>query len=347
MGDYREINETHSLTQNLIRLVLSFCALASPSHMISSMMSSKRGKMHKDDRPRLVPGTGYISDESDFCGDDNLKDELEDLVMSSDPTESAYWTYQARLPSTINRKTLAFQQDTSISKSVSPRATPPRNTASLHPAKSAADFLHRLPPSTTTFATAGPWLWVQNPQASTPDGAVDEARLAADGHAALVAYLDIKATTEKAMAGKSKQTITKKLTPYRTKLETDLRLLAQECRLNYGKWMLFPDESEVDRTWLQVAKAVAAGELGPMAKVATKMNDARSDRRLICIYTRDFADVADIRRVVRRLGDMGLAGGDGAGDIWYKCDYYTHLGIESGNEYGLKASMYGSRDMLK
>jgi hypothetical protein len=32
--------------------------------------------------------------------------------------------------------------------------------------------------------------------------------------------------------------------------------------------------------------------------------------------------------------------------IYYKCDAFTYLDITSKNEYGLKASMFSSRDVL-
>ena len=30
--------------------------------------------------------------------------------------------------------------------------------------------------------------------------------------------------------------------------------------------------------------------------------------------------------------------------IYYKCDAFTHLGIAGGNQWGLRASLYGSLD---
>jgi len=46
------------------------------------------------------------------------------------------------------------------------------------------------------------------------------------------------------------------------------------------------------------------------------------------------------------LVDMDLVSEDGRG-IYYKCDAYTLLEINSGNEYGLAASLYSSKEMLK
>ena len=111
--------------------------------------------------------------------------------------------------------------------------------------------------------------------------------------------------------------------------------------------MLFPLEDEVARTWRMVCEAVVDGRLGHAAKIATEAS-ARdgSSRRLICIYTEDFSDMGDVKRVLSEVVEMGLCPRQGNG-IYYKCDAFTYLGIESNNGYGLKASLYSSRDLLK
>jgi len=111
--------------------------------------------------------------------------------------------------------------------------------------------------------------------------------------------------------------------------------------------MLFPLEDEVSRTWRLVCEAVVDGRLGHTAKIATEAS-ARdgSSRRLICIYTKDFSDRDDVKSVLMEMVNVGLCPGEGNG-IYYKCDAFTYLGIESNNTYGLKASMYSSREMLK
>jgi len=319
-------------------------------------MSNKR-KRTPSPTIEFVNGSGFISDESSFHGDDDVKSDLESVVNSKKPAESPYWRYQAQLPSTISfsLQVTASDDATTPSENASPTAVtknynpyPDRET-SYQFNETAEAFTKRLPPSRTTFEDAGPWLWAANPHAPRERHAIRTDELIASGQKLLDAYRALKAKTEQDLAGKAKQTVTKKLTPSRVKLEADLRALAQRTHLLTGKWMLFPAEDAVDRTWNAVVEAVVAGELGPAAKVATRDGADGSDGgRLICVYTRDFGDAADVRRVVRRLRDVGLVRDDGAGgDVWYKCDYYTHLGIGSGNEYGLRASMCGSRDMLK
>lgn len=40
------------------------------------------------------------------------------------------------------------------------------------------------------------------------------------------------------------------------------------------------------------------------------------------------------------MSDVGCAN-------WLEVDAYTHLGVAAGNEWGLKASLFASKDLLK
>jgi hypothetical protein len=105
--------------------------------------------------------------------------------------------------------------------------------------------------------------------------------------------------------------------------------------------MLFPTEETAPSLWLQVVEAVIANKFGTMAKIASD-----GPTRLICIYTKDFSDTADVKRVVEAMAAIGLTSKDAARPIYYKCDAFTNLDIGSGNAYGLAASLYSSKDML-
>lgn len=80
--------------------------------------------------------------------------------------------------------------------------------------------------------------------------------------------------------------------------------------------MIFSDAADVDETWAAVARATAKNELGVAAKVEPRPDPStqylpggseyQQQQRLICVYTVDFADVADVRRVARRLRELGL-----------------------------------------
>ena len=109
--------------------------------------------------------------------------------------------------------------------------------------------------------------------------------------------------------------------------------------------MLFPRESEVNEVWRVVCEGLDADRLGIGAKVSTSGLEG-DPRRLICVDTRDFTDVTDVRRVLEGLVALGLVRSDMPPEITYKCDAYTHLGIYENNEYGIRASIYGSSQML-
>ena len=150
------------------------------------------------------------------------------------------------------------------------------------------------------------------------------------------------------MAGKYKSLTTRQIKPHRRQLEHSLLALARETNCISGKWMLFPSPSDVNSAWSLVTHATVAGELGHAAKVAT--DDGTQNTRLICIYTPDFSDKGDIKRVLERLLAMGLCNKNGAiGEgkaIYYKADAYTYLELMGGNEFGLKATLFSSWEIL-
>lgn len=110
--------------------------------------------------------------------------------------------------------------------------------------------------------------------------------------------------------------------------------------------MLFVDPALVDDVWATVARATVRNELGIAAKVGPREGGRGSSKeRLICIYTYDFSDRQDVGRVLGRLKELELVR-PGRKPIYYKADAYTHLGIASGNHWGLKASIYSSTEIF-
>lgn len=75
-----------------------------------------------------------------------------------------------------------------------------------------------------------------------------------------------------------------------------------------GKLLLFVARERVDEAWAAVARATADGLLGPSAKCATaKSSPSTLDQgsTVICVYTNDYEDKADVNRVreaLRRIG---------------------------------------------
>lgn len=182
---------------------------------------------------------------------------------------------------------------------------------------------------------------------SRPSGDGDVPALLRKGRELLQEYENESTVLREAhdkSGAKTTAALTRKLNPMRKELEKRILDLARETGVTSGKWMLFPTVDRVDEFWGVVVRAMEKGELGDVAKVATDGGGGES--RLICVYTDDFGDVEDVKRVVSKLVDIGLVG-KGPRSIYYKFDAFTHLEINSKNEYGLKASMYSSREVLE
>jgi hypothetical protein len=77
---------------------------------------------------------------------------------------------------------------------------------------------------------------------------------------------------------------------------------------NAGKWLIFQEPDAVDAAWKVVRNATAAGELGISAKVSTaKPNpDSRDNRKVIYVYTKNWADETDVMRVREKLREIGF-----------------------------------------
>ncbi|KAH6847697.1 hypothetical protein B0I37DRAFT_150099 [Chaetomium sp. MPI-CAGE-AT-0009] len=203
-----------------------------------------------------------------------------------------------------------------------------------------AHFLQRLPPASAPYTTPRHllprWYWIANPH--LPDGAAGTGDVAAFTRAGAALLAEFRQAA-------ALQSNLSRVGEFQEVLAREIGVLARRFGVAVGKWMLFPQESEVNEVWRAVCEGVDAGRLGLGAKVSTSGLEG-DPARLICVYTRDFTDVADVRRVLDAIVAMGLVRADMPRGIMYKCDAYTHLGIYEGNEYGLRASMYGSTEML-
>jgi hypothetical protein len=88
-----------------------------------------------------------------------------------------------------------------------------------------------------------------------------------------------------------------------------------------GKWLLFMPDAELDEAWTVIESAVVAGRLGPAAKTRTGSPGIPGDwLKVMCIYTRDAADLADRERVRGQLVALGFRQ-----DLVYKTDEDTLL----------------------
>lgn len=249
-------------------------------------------------------------------GDDDLRAELERRVAEYDP--SSYWrTAHLSLPAIA-----AAYRRTHTTSAV----TPPKPLYNRHEgdpsgrqlSETIPEFLARLPPSTTLMSDMGPWLWVADPCCEAPRPLQQGlAGLMEDGQRLLDECGATMAEKKALLQGRPGSLVARQLTAVR-KATTDRILAAARTHgVTSGKWMLFPMPPDVDAVWRLVADATASGQLGSGAKVATK--PAAEERheesqprpgsgrsRVVCVYTNDFADVADVQRVARKLDHLGL-----------------------------------------
>ncbi|MCJ1244545.1 hypothetical protein MMC30_001743 [Trapelia coarctata] len=296
---------------------------------------------------------GYISSDSDFYGDPPLLAHLH-------KTAHSYHPHPTHLPSKSLKSSLPNPTALAL-KNLAMASIPPRKPYNPHEGDASAyqlsdsleDFLRRLPPSRTPSSMYGPWIWIANPQC--PKRACpNHAHLMKVGEQMLKDFEGRKGKMEAEGAGKAQSTVSRKINPLRAALASDLLALAKECAETSGKWMLFPSASDVDRVWGIVAKGVLEGKLGVSAKVATSddvgLEGGGERGKVICVYTADFGDKRDVKRVLEGMKGLGLLAGRGkwGGElgVWYKCDAFTHLGIDSSNPWGLKPSLYSSKEVL-
>ena len=91
-----------------------------------------------------------------------------------------------------------------------------------------------------------------------------------------------------------------------------------------GKWLIFVDPENVNEVWGKIKDAVEEGKLGDSAKVATaKPNPlaGKSDAKVMCVYTYDWTDEKDVKRIREELRKLGITN-----KIPYKADEDTLSG---------------------
>jgi len=76
-----------------------------------------------------------------------------------------------------------------------------------------------------------------------------------------------------------------------------------------GKRLVFVPTSAIDDVWQRIKRAVEDGLLGGSAKVSTRRpnrNASDADTHVICVYTYNGDDEADVRRVRESLRILGI-----------------------------------------
>lgn len=102
--------------------------------------------------------------------------------------------------------------------------------------------------------------------------------------------------------------------------------------LNIGKWCVFVQKDDLEEVWGRVEEATKAGKLWRGAKVSSVwaqtfylMRNPKADpnEHVICVYSYDFHDEADVMRIREALRKIGIAQ-----PLGYKSDADTAAGIE-------------------
>ena len=182
-----------------------------------------------------------------------------------------------------------------------------------------SDFLKRLPPSTTKSSDIKDWIWIANP--FTPPRAIkaDIDGFKAAASAILREFEDTKTAKEHSQRKATKAALDKSLVGERAETERKLLQMAREYGVTSGKWMFFPLPEEVDRYWGLIAPATARGELGVSAKTAADEGKGVRVGRWRAVYTADYENRDDVRRVLLRLKELGLVPARGPKLVYYKC----------------------------
>lgn len=92
----------------------------------------------------------------------------------------------------------------------------------------------------------------------------------------------------------------------------------RESTTKSGKWLIFIDAVRVEIIWRRVKQAVEDGLLGGRAKVSTAKqnpNSRNANKRVFCVYTYNYEDVEDVRRIREQLRRRGVTE-----EIAYKAD---------------------------
>lgn len=98
-----------------------------------------------------------------------------------------------------------------------------------------------------------------------------------------------------------------------------VKKIALEENILSGKWMVFESsKGDFEAKWGRVKAAVAAGDLGPVAKVSLGCS-----KRVMCIYTYSFKDEEDVYRVREHLQKIDV------GAQSWKPDILTYLNLRS------------------
>lgn len=73
-----------------------------------------------------------------------------------------------------------------------------------------------------------------------------------------------------------------------------------------GKWLIYREKDEVDDTWDKIVQLLHNGDLWTEVKVVSEGRRRENAPFVICVYTADAYDEADVMRIRRVLREYGI-----------------------------------------
>jgi hypothetical protein len=186
----------------------------------------------------------------------------------------------------------------------------------------------------TTFSNQSNWIYVYN-NSNNNNNNNNNIDLNNDNNTELAIKKCSQILSDLTLSLNSIKLITPRITKksLRDKARKDLLSIAYKQGQLTGKWMLFPDITQVDSVWTIIAQETLVGNLGIGSKVST---NSGSTRFLICIYVNDFTDLLNVQQVNNKLKELGIDEKNQA----FKLDLFTHLEINSKNKWGIPPSIF-------
>jgi hypothetical protein len=320
-------------------------SLKSPAEPLPSAIPAKRAKLPEDGKRAASAPTKEPLDALDFFKSRPQVAAMNSMRKAFTPPVAPQSLQSAkRVPTPTIEDLNSTRRTQSLPELTRASTMDPESGSWQEHHETILEFLRRLPVADPDTARVGPWLWVRCAKVLQEWGPSHDLEAFFETAGPLLEGLsEQRKILEQQNPGKAVGTITRKIGPYRDQLEIDLLNAATRHFLTSGKWMLFPMSDDLPLVWRLVAEATAAGKLGPCSKVGTWEPDHVTKPTVICIYTKDFSDLTDVKRVLNNLNDLDIV--NRAMRINYKCDAYTHLGIMSDNSYKLRASLYSSDEV--
>ena len=117
--------------------------------------------------------------------------------------------------------------------------------------------------------------------------------------------------------------------------ESGIDDLARKTGIVGGKWLIIEGEDGVNKSWYVIANSTWKDELGTEAKVSSARKAGTAKEYVICVYTKNYLDTLDVKRVREKLWKLGYTQ-----RLYYKPDLYTYLNIYHRTFPSFKASRY-------